>query len=129
MQHIRIGNRVNWRWSQGHDCNITWTSKNFKPKIHPFFSRNSGMKKKICRSSQIIYYFELFIFQELVLYIANETNYCRVQKNNNLDTQENTTVDCTVFSLCHYWWYVTKNYQYKSTGLQINIYEAVFLAK
>lgn len=42
-------------------CNITWTSNNFMPKIHQFSSRNSGMTKKMRRSSKIIDYFELFI--------------------------------------------------------------------
>jgi len=28
-------------------CNETWTSKNFTPKIHQFSSKNSGLKKKI----------------------------------------------------------------------------------
>lgn len=27
------------------DCNITWTSKNFKPKIHRFSSKTSGIRK------------------------------------------------------------------------------------
>lgn len=80
--------------AQNTDCNIPWTSKNFEPKIHPFFTRNSGIKKKIPRSSPIIDYFELFISEELVQYIADETNYYRAQKyDNNLDTQKNTTVD------------------------------------
>lgn len=80
--------------AQNTDCNITWKSKNLKPKIHPFSTRNSGIKKEIPRSSPIIDYFELFISEELVQYVVDETNYYWAQKyNNNLDTQKNTTVD------------------------------------
>jgi len=75
-------------------CNETWTSKNFTPKIHQFFSKNSGLKKKIGKSSKIIDYFELFICQELVEYIVDETNYYSAQKsNNNMDTQKITTLE------------------------------------
>lgn len=73
-------------------CNITWTSENFMPQIHTFSTRNSGIKKKLPRSSSILDYFELFFFEELVQYIADETNdYWAQKSNNNLDTP--TTVD------------------------------------
>ncbi|CAD1478543.1 unnamed protein product, partial [Heterotrigona itama] len=55
-------------------CNITWTSKNFMPQIHTFSTRNSGIKKKLPRLASILDYFELFISEELVQYIADETN-------------------------------------------------------
>ena len=55
-------------------CNITWTSENFMPRIHTFSTRNSGIKKKLTRSSSILDYFELFFSEELVQYIADETN-------------------------------------------------------
>lgn len=68
-------------------CNIKRTSNNFIPKIHQFCSRNSGITKKMRRSSKIIDYFELFISQELVEYISDKTNYYWTQKsNNNMDT-------------------------------------------
>ncbi|KAL2731758.1 piggyBac transposable element-derived protein 4-like [Vespula squamosa] len=60
--------------------------------IHTFSTRNSGIKKKLLRSSSILDYFELFFSEELVQYIADEINDYRAQKsNNNLNTS--TTVD------------------------------------
>lgn len=78
--------------AENTNCNITWTSENFMPQIHTFSTRNSGIKKKLPRSSFILDYFELFFSEELVQYIADKTNDYRAQKtNNNLDTP--TTID------------------------------------
>lgn len=108
------------------DCNITWTSKNFKPKIHRFSSKISGIRKKMRRSSPIINYFELFMSEELVQYIVDETNYYRAQKNNNsLDTQENTTDE-------PYCFFALSLLMTRNKKLTIQEYwtkEAIFLAK
>ncbi|XP_014483478.1 PREDICTED: piggyBac transposable element-derived protein 4-like isoform X2 [Dinoponera quadriceps] len=80
--------------SNDTNCDITWTKKIFVPKIHQFTSENSGIAKQICRSSKIIDYFQLFISEELVEIIVNETNYHWArQNNNNVNTLETTALN------------------------------------
>ena len=76
------------------NCDITWTKKNFVPRIHQFNSKSSGIAKQIRRSSKIIDYFQLFISEELVEIIVNETNYYWAQQSNNdVNTLETTVLN------------------------------------
>lgn len=73
--------------------NIIWTTTTeFNPKIHHFNAQNSRILTGICYSWKLIDYFQLFVSEKLIEYIAkNRNNYGR-QKNNNemiADTQLN----------------------------------------
>nr|XP_033335286.1 piggyBac transposable element-derived protein 4-like [Megalopta genalis] len=72
-------------------CDI-WTSKTFIPKIHEFTSEDSGIKGNISRSAKILDYFQLFVSEEFVQLIANETNEYWSRKNNNINNIEGTVL-------------------------------------
>lgn len=55
--------------------------KKSSPKIHDFIVRNSGIQANY--SWKIINYFQLFVSEELVKYIVEQTNNYWRQKNNN----------------------------------------------
>lgn len=61
--------------SNDTNCDIIWMKKHFVAKIYRFTSKCSGIAKQIPRSSKIIDYFELFISEEFVEIIVNESNY------------------------------------------------------
>ncbi|CAD1476217.1 unnamed protein product, partial [Heterotrigona itama] len=74
--------------SNDTNCDITWTKKNFVPKIHQFISKSSGIAKQIRRSSN--HYFQLFEL-EIIVY---ETNYYWAEQSyNNVNTLEITTLN------------------------------------
>ena len=80
--------------SNDTNCDITWTTKNFVPKIHEFTSKSSGIAKQIRRSFKIIDYFQLFISEEFVEIIVTETNYYWAQQSNkNVNTLETTALN------------------------------------
>ncbi|KAK2578713.1 hypothetical protein KPH14_000840 [Odynerus spinipes] len=64
--------------------NLVWTTEKFKPKVHNFNPRNSGIQTGIKISWKIIDYFQLFVSEELMEYIVEKTNsYWQQKKNNN----------------------------------------------
>ncbi|KAL6417911.1 hypothetical protein ACFW04_014253 [Cataglyphis niger] len=74
------------------NCEVKWSNNHFVPKIHRFNPKHSGITNQIRLSSQIIDYFQLFISDELVDIIVEESNYYLAQKtNNNTNNQEQTT--------------------------------------
>lgn len=67
--------------------NIIWTTEKCSPKIHDFTIQNSGIQADINYSWKIINYFQLFVSEELVEYIAEKTNNYWRQKNVIADTE------------------------------------------
>lgn len=63
--------------------NIIWTTAKFKPKIHHFNAWNSGIQADIYYSWKIIDYFQLFVGEKLIKYIAEKSNNYGRQKNDN----------------------------------------------
>ena len=53
---------------------LLWSKKNFKPIIHEFNDQNSGVKGNLTPESTPLDAFQLFLSEELVSYIAEETN-------------------------------------------------------
>jgi len=83
MQYLRLRSREGHEEDNDDYCN-SWTSKTFIPKIHQFTPENTGIIPNISKSVKIIDYFQLFISEEFVQFIVNETNKYWSKKNNNM---------------------------------------------
>ena len=70
-----------------------WTQKVFKPVIHKFNNKNSGVKVNINRKSSILDIFEIFISEELIEFIVERSNkYYENDTRSNVHNFAATTV-------------------------------------
>ncbi|KAL2731776.1 LOW QUALITY PROTEIN: piggyBac transposable element-derived protein 4-like [Vespula squamosa] len=68
---------------------ITWTNELFRPTIHKFSSKHSGIKASISSSASILNFFQLFCSENFINFIVGTTNDYR----NNLDENTNN-INC-----------------------------------
>ncbi|CAK9809208.1 PiggyBac transposable element-derived protein 4 [Anthophora quadrimaculata] len=64
---------------------ITWTKELFRPTIHKFSSKHSGIKASISYSASILEFFQLFCSENFINFIVSTTHDYR----NNLDENTN----------------------------------------